>query len=56
MECPRCDAELVTYTLEGVTAVVCESCGYADVPAELDVEPRENETWEEAFERFRNES
>lgn len=56
MECPRCGSPVITYTLEGARAVVCESCEYVGVPADLRPPPAdEDEAWEEALERFRNE-
>lgn len=56
MECPRCDVPLTTYALEGATAVVCERCEYVGVPADLrPPSAGEEESWDEALDRFRGE-
>lgn len=54
MRCPRCGGPLVTFAVEGVDepAVVCESCGFADVSASHRAELADNESWERAIERF----
>lgn len=54
MRCPRCEGELVTFAIEatGESAVVCESCGFAGVPASHRPDGEEIESWENAIERF----
>ncbi|WP_162991647.1 MULTISPECIES: hypothetical protein [Halostella] len=52
MDCPRCDAEVERYTLEGHDAQVCERCGYVGVSVEHESEPVEVESWQDAFRRF----
>jgi hypothetical protein len=54
MRCPRCDDPLTTYALGGGedAAVVCETCGYADVPASHYSDADPPETWDDALERF----
>lgn len=54
MRCPRCDGTLSTFAVEDgtTTAVVCESCGFAGVPASHRSEDWTAETWEEAIEGF----
>ena len=52
--CPRCGGDLETFVLEGKRAVVCEDCGYADVPA--DHSPAERvveESWASILRRYR---
>lgn len=53
MPCPRCGGDLVTFAIEGAsaTAVVCETCGYADTPASHRPEGADPESWEEAIAR-----
>jgi len=53
MECPRCGGRLETLELDGARAVVCERCGYADVPADHSPgeRPRE-ESWEEVLRAY----
>lgn len=51
MECPRCAATLVQYSLDGREAVVCESCGFIGVPVEHRGEYREVESWDDAVSR-----
>ncbi|WP_435099136.1 hypothetical protein [Halarchaeum sp. P4] len=53
MDCPRCDGTLEELVFEGRRAVVCESCGFADVAADHSPAERENEeSWETALRRF----
>ncbi|PSP82343.1 hypothetical protein BRC83_09450 [Halobacteriales archaeon QS_1_68_17] len=52
MDCPRCGAQLLTYSLDERTAFVCEDCGYVGVPADHEPEPEPEESWGEALERF----
>ncbi|WP_367175206.1 hypothetical protein [Haloarcula rubripromontorii] len=54
MWCPRCDSDLSTYTLATAdqTAIVCESCGFAGIPASHHTEATPPESWEFAFSRF----
>jgi hypothetical protein len=40
------------YRLQDREAVVCASCGFTDVAADLTHEERSVESWEAAFERF----
>lgn len=56
MECPRCEAPLTTYALEGARAVVCERCEYVGIPADLRPPGGdEEESWDDALDRFRGE-
>ena len=54
MRCPRCDSDLSTYTLAtgNQTAIVCESCGFADLSTSHHNEASPPESWEFAFARF----
>jgi hypothetical protein len=54
MRCPRCEGTLETFDLEaaGESAVVCDSCGFAGVPASHRSEDEETESWEQAIARF----
>ncbi|MHC3381497.1 hypothetical protein [Haloarcula sp. H-GB5] len=54
MRCPRCKSDLSTYTLAtaGQTAIVCESCGFADISASHHNEASPPESWEFALARF----
>jgi hypothetical protein len=54
MRCPRCDGSLVTFAVEGTgeSAVVCESCGFAGVPASHRTDRIDGESWERAIRRF----
>lgn len=54
MHCPRCEGTLMTFAVEvtGASAVICESCGFAGVPASHRSENGEIESWEKAIERF----
>lgn len=53
MRCPRCGEELVTYALADSddAAIVCESCGFADVPASHRSDATPPESWEDAIDR-----
>lgn len=53
MDCPRCESTLDRYALFGKEAVHCEDCGYLGVTVDHESEPREIESWDAAFERFR---
>jgi len=54
MDCPRCETDLTAYTLPDTesVAVVCDRCGFADVPASSRGEVSAAESWEHAIERF----
>jgi len=54
MRCPRCDSDLSKYTLTTVdqTAIVCESCGFADISTSHHNKASPPESWEFAFARF----
>ncbi|MGQ4557318.1 hypothetical protein ACT3HL_15610 [Halobellus sp. GM3] len=54
MDCPRCGTELTAYALPDTksVAVVCDRCGFADVPASHRDELPPVESWDHAFERF----
>ncbi|WP_146418194.1 hypothetical protein [Haloarcula hispanica] len=54
MRCPRCESDLSTYTLATAdqTAIVCESCGFADISASHHNEASPPESWEFALARF----
>lgn len=54
MRCPRCEETLARYSLdegEG-SAVVCESCGFAGVPADHHSEGDSQESWDVALDRL----
>lgn len=51
-DCPRCGSALTTFALDGTEAVTCPDCGFADVEADHSGEPRLDESWAEAFDRF----
>ena len=51
-DCPRCHAELERLTLGEVTTIVCNRCGFADIPVDHESSPEEMETWRDAFNRF----
>lgn len=52
MECPRCGADMETYSLGGREAQACESCNYVGVPVEHQSEREKPETWADALSRF----
>jgi len=54
MRCPRCEDRLVTFAVAatGESAVVCESCGFAGVPASHHPEEMLIESWDDAIDRF----
>lgn len=58
MRCPRCDGPLSTYSLDdsGDAAVVCESCGFAGVPASHHSDGTAPESWDAALERLDGET
>mgnify|MGYP002761075438 CR=1 FL=1 len=55
-DCPRCGASLTTFRLAGVEALACEACGYVGVEADHSGEQQAVESWDEAFQRFHEES
>jgi hypothetical protein len=54
MRCPRCEARLVTFAFEtnDESAVVCESCGFAGIPASHRTDSEESESWDQVLARF----
>jgi ribosomal protein L37AE/L43A len=50
--CPRCGSTPESITLDGVTTWYCEDCGYADVPVEHSGEYEDEESWQDALNRF----
>lgn len=52
MDCPQCGGAVVTYSLEGHDARVCEDCGYVGIPADHRGEAQAPESWEVALRRF----
>ena len=54
MRCPRCNGTLATFAVEatGRSAVVCESCGFAGIPASHRPERTDGESWERAVAQF----
>ena len=52
MRCDRCGDTLEKFELAGASTVVCNGCGFVDVPVDHEPEPRPNESWQDAFERF----
>ena len=55
-DCPRCEATLTTLALSDVEAFTCEECGYVGVEADHSGEPAAVESWEDALQRFHDES
>lgn len=57
LQCPRCGGTLITYTLEGKEAVVCEECEFVNVPTRHATHSgdgeAETESWDEVLERYR---
>ncbi|WP_418282939.1 zf-TFIIB domain-containing protein [Halorubrum sp. DTA98] len=51
-DCPRCGNELTTFSLAGVEALSCETCGYVGLEADHTGKPRADESWETAIRRF----
>ncbi len=51
MACPRCAGPLDHYALQGREALVCEDCGYIDVPVEHHSDAPEIESWDDAVNR-----
>ena len=51
-ECPRCGEPLERLSLGDVTTVACNRCGFADVPVDIESEPIDFESWQDALERF----
>jgi hypothetical protein len=58
MRCPRCDGSLITFSIdEGEdAAVVCESCGFAGVPASHHSDGGTPESWDAALDRLDGET
>jgi len=58
MRCPRCDGSLITFSIdEGEdAAVVCESCGFAGVPASHHSDGETPESWDAALDRLDGET
>ncbi|RLM57178.1 hypothetical protein DVK02_05165 [Halobellus sp. Atlit-31R] len=56
MDCPRCGTALASYALPQAdrVAVVCERCGFADVPASHHADVVAEESWDHALERLEN--
>lgn len=52
MRCERCGEAVDQYELGGASAIVCQACGFLDVPVDHEPEPRPNESWQDAFDRF----
>jgi len=54
MDCPRCDEDLSIYVAEGTgaAAVVCDTCGFADVSTSHTADRTGSESWDRALERF----
>lgn len=52
VDCPRCGGTLEELVFEEHRAVVCEDCGFADVPADHSPTEREDESWDAALRRF----
>jgi len=54
MRCPRCGGTLATFALEGKEkrAMVCETCGFAGIPASHRPEGESVESWDQVVERF----
>lgn len=50
--CPRCGGDLSMYTLGDRRRVVCEACGYTGVNVTLSTDSEEDESWDDAFDRF----
>jgi Zn ribbon nucleic-acid-binding protein len=55
-DCPRCGDSLTIFTLAGVEALTCETCGYVGVEADHSGEQTAIESWEDALQRFHEES
>jgi uncharacterized Zn finger protein (UPF0148 family) len=54
MNCPRCGSPVTEYALDGQTAVGCTACGWLGVEVEHRAEQAAEESWREAYRRFRN--
>jgi hypothetical protein len=50
--CPDCDGPMVSYTLDGADAGVCERCGHVGIDADHTADPPARESWSEALSRF----
>lgn len=55
-DCPRCEAALTTFTLSGIEAFTCEKCGYVGVEVDHSGEPTGVESWDDALQRFHDNS
>lgn len=54
--CPRCGGDLSTYALGDRRRVVCEACGYTGVNVKLSNNSGEDESWDDALDRFSDDS
>ena len=52
MRCERCGEPVSEYALGEATAIACDACGFLDVPVDHEREPRPEESWQDAFDRF----
>jgi len=52
MPCDRCGGRLVKYELQGRVSTVCEECESVNVLVEHEPPERPSESWDEAIERF----
>lgn len=52
--CPRCSDTVEHWTFGDTTSVRCVACGYLGMETELTSPSMEQESWEEAMERFRD--
>ncbi|GAD51343.1 hypothetical protein MBEHAL_0103 [Halarchaeum acidiphilum MH1-52-1] len=55
--CPRCGGDLEALVFDGARAVVCDDCGFADVPADLSPPERaDEESWASILRRYGREN
>jgi hypothetical protein len=54
MDCPRGEEPMARYSDGEREAVVCEECGFLDVPADHRYQVPTIESWTEAMERHAN--
>jgi hypothetical protein len=47
---------MITFSLWDRSAPTCEDCGYVGVPADHRADARESESWDEALDRFHEQS
>lgn len=52
--CPRCSDTVEHWTFGDTTSVRCVACGYLGTETELTTPSMEQESWDEAMERFRD--